>query len=591
MSAAQAVAERFTMVTDLLALWARRKPLQTAFTHLNFDASPPLTVSYAELARRSAQIAAGLSPYRLRGRPVLLLYPAGPDFAPAFFGALLAGAIATPVPVPRFESQYHRLDSVAADCTPGALLSTASTLDWLGPRLGAESPLRKCPWLASDKLASDKEEASLSLLSEPPKPADIAVLQYTSGSTSDPRGVAVTHANLAHNLATITSEFQPSVNARLLSWLPHFHDMGLIGGVLSPLTWGGESILMSPQQFLRRPLRWLEAISEYGVEVSGAPNFAYELCVNRANRGGPDALGAALDLSSWRIAFVGAEPIRAATLTGFTESFKTFGFQRSGLLPCYGLAEATLLVTCKPARTVPTIYPVSREGLEQGRATLSGQRDALQLVGCGYPVAGTDVRIVDPASGESLGHNRVGELWVAGPQVARGYWNDRDNPSFCAKLPGCPGQAFLRTGDLGFLTEDGEFVFVERLKDLIVLNGQNYVCHDLDQTVSASHPLLRADGCAVGLIETDQGPQMLVIAEFPAQDLGRAEETANAIRGALFTVYGLSARTVAFIPIGKLSRTTSGKLQRRATLKRLASGSLRLLAHSGEPIPGFSHLI
>ena len=194
--------------------------------------------------------------------------------------------------------------------------------------------------------------------------------------------------------------------------------------------------------------------------MSGAPNFAYELCVNRANRGGPDALGAALDLSSWRIAFVGAEPIRAATLAGFTESSRPCGFQSSGLLPCYGLAEATLLCDLQTGAH-GVHHPVSREGLEQGRATLSGRRDALQLVGCGYPVAGTDVRIVDPASGESPGHDHVGELWVAGPQVARGYWNDRDNPSFCAKLPGCPGQAFLRTGDLGFLTEDGEFVFVD----------------------------------------------------------------------------------------------------------------------------------
>jgi acyl-CoA synthetase (AMP-forming)/AMP-acid ligase II len=570
-------------VAHLLELRAHERPQNIAYTHLSSDASPPVRISYAELHHRASRIAANLNERGLRGCPVLLLYHAGPDFAPAFFGSLMAGAIATPVPAPRFESQYRRLDGVVRDCTPGALLSTTATLEWLYERLPASSPLRACPWLATDGQMDGPRVEHL------PQPSDIAVLQYTSGSTSDPRGVAVSHANLAHNLATITSEFQPSGNARLLSWLPHFHDMGLIGGVLSPMTWGGEAILMSPQQFLRRPLRWLEAISEYGVEVSGAPNFAYEMCVNWAKRGGPNALSTALDLSSWRIAFVGAEPIRATTLAGFTESFKTFGFQRSALLPCYGMAEATLLVSCKPAHTVPSIYSVSRDGLEQGRATLSGERDPIRLVGCGYPVAGTDVRIVDPASGEPLGHNCVGELWVSGPQVARGYWNDRDNPSFCAKLEGCPGQAFLRTGDLGFLTEGGEFVFVERLKDLIVLNGQNYVCRDLDQTVIASHSLLCADGCAVGLIEKDQAPHMVVIAEFPVHHLDRAEETANAIRGALFTVHGLSARTVAFIPPGKLSRTTSGKLQRRETLKRLASGSLRLVAHSGEPIPGFSH--
>jgi acyl-CoA synthetase (AMP-forming)/AMP-acid ligase II len=282
---------------------------------------------------------------------------------------------------------------------------------------------------------------------------------------------------------------------------------------------------------------------------------------------------------------VGAEPIRAATLARFTERFQTFGFRASSLLPCYGLAEATLLVSCKPAGAVPSIYSVSREGLEKGRAALSEEPDAIKLVGCGQPVADTALRIVDPETGKPLGHNCVGELWISGPQVTRGYWSGEDHLSFCATLEGCPGQPFLRTGDLGFLTEGGEFVFVERLKDLIVLNGQNYVCHDLDHTVTASHALLSADGCAVALVETDTGPHIVVMAEFPANDVERAEETAQAIRGALFTVHGLSARTVAFIPTGKLSRTTSGKLQRRETLKRLASGSLRLLACSGDPIP------
>jgi acyl-CoA synthetase (AMP-forming)/AMP-acid ligase II len=485
--------EPFPMVTDLLAMWARKRPSETAFSYLTFDGSDPLKTNYAELHGSAVKIAAHLSGYGLRGRPVLLLYPSGPDFAPAFFGVLLAGAIATPVPLPRFESQYQRLDGVAADCKPGAILSTAALLGWLEARLPAGSPLRACPWLASDC-----ENGSGSLLPEPPIPADIAVLQYTSGSTSDPRGVAVTHANLAHNLATITREFRPSTNARLLSWLPHFHDMGLIGGVLSAMTWGGESILMSPQQFLRRPLRWIEAISQYGVEVSGAPNFAYELCVNRADRGGPDPLNTALDLSSWRIAFVGAEPIRASTLARFTERFRTFGFQASSLLPCYGLAEATLLVSCKPAGAVPSIYSLSRDGLEKGCATRSEDPDAIKLVGCGRSVADTDLRIVEPGSGEPLGHNRIGELWISGPQVTRGYWSRNRDLSFCATLEGFLGKAFLRTGDLGFLTEGGEFVFVERLKDLIVLNGQNYVCHDLDQSVTASHALLSADGCAVG---------------------------------------------------------------------------------------------
>jgi acyl-CoA synthetase (AMP-forming)/AMP-acid ligase II len=566
------------LVTDLLELWARERPEQIVYTHLNFDGSDPVRLTYAELYRSAAAIATRLIEDSLHGRPVLLLYPAGPGFAPAFFGTLLAGAIATPVPVPRFESQHRRLAAVAMDCAPAALLSSAATLDWLEQKVPATSPLRTCVWLASDWEASSDPE-----IPDSPIPADIAVLQYTSGSTSEPRGVGVTHANLAHNLATITKEFQPSANARLLSWLPHFHDMGLIGGLLCPLTWGGQSILMTPQQFLRRPLRWLDAIAEFRVEVSGAPNFAYELCVKWAER--ETAVLSSLDLSSWRIAFVGAEPIRATTLARFTEYFEPCGFRKSSLLPCYGLAEATLLVTCKPAGTQPTIYSVSRDSLEQGRAVPCQEPGrAISLVGCGYPAAGTDVSIVDKF-GEPLGCGRVGELWVSGPQVARGYWAGKDSGAFDATLKGCSGRSFLRTGDLGFLTESGEFVFVERWKDLIVIHGQNYACHDLEQSVAESHPLLRPDGCVVGVLDTATGSHLVVAAEFPADALDKIEEAAQAIQGALFTVHGLAARTVAFLPQGKLSRTTSGKLQRRDTLKRLVSGSLGLLASIGEPLP------
>lgn len=567
-------------LTRLLEQWACERPERAVYTWLDFDGGAgPIHTSYAELWRRAGNIASILRDRGLRGKPVVLLYPPGPDFAPAFFGTLLGGAIAAPVPAPRFISQYQRLEGVAADCGPGALLSTRATLDWLASKLPADSRLRAAAWLATDGGISTDTAAPRA---DHPRPNDIAFLQYTSGSTSDPRGVAVTHAALVHNLATITREFQPTPDARLLSWLPHFHDMGLIGGLLSPLTWGGRSVLMSPLHFLRRPLRWIEAIAQYGIEVSGAPNFAWDLCLQWLDRAPFDP---ALDLGSWRIAFVGAEPVRVETLSRFAERFAPFGFRRQALLPCYGLAEATLLVSCKPAGTEPTAYTVSRAALARGRAeSAPPSPGALTLIGCGHAVQETQLRIVDPETRRPLGPNRVGELWIAGPQVSAGYWNRPGDPAFSATLPDAPGAGFLRSGDLGFLTEAGEFVFVDRLKDIIVLNGQNHACHDLERTVVASHPRFSADACAVVLGPGGAGPHLVAIAEFPPGAQDEAEAAAQAARGALFSTHGLPLRTVVFIPPGKLSRTTSGKLRRRATLDRLASGTLRVLAWSGDPL-------
>lgn len=561
---------------DLLTRRAAEHPGKTVFTHLTFDGSGPLQITYGDLFLRACAIAGSLERLGLRHRPVLLVYAAGPEFAPAFFGALLARAIAVPVPVPQFEAQYQRLDRIAADCHPCAVLSTDSVATRLESRLSAASPLRMCPWLSTD---GDEEAPYFE--PEPADPGEIALLQYTSGSTAEPRGVAVSHGNLAHNIEMIEREFQAPPGSRVVSWLPHFHDMGLIGGIIQPIKWGGDAILMSPLAFLQRPLRWLEAISQYRGQVCGAPNFAFELCLKWANRGDVPAL----DLSSWQIAFVGAEPIRFSTLERFAERFQANSFRTSALLPCYGMAEATLLVSCKRARTTPTSYALSRASLDIGHAVPSAEAAAITLTGCGYPAAGTEVRIVDPQRCVPLGHRRVGEVWVRGPQVARGYWNRSGDDPFNATLADSGHGPFLRTGDLGFLSEEGELVFVDRLKDLVIVNGQNFVCHDLELTAGASHELLSPDSCVAVSIELDDKPQLVVIAEFPPGALEHADKAAAAIRSDVFTTHGLPVQTIAFVPPRKLSRTTSGKLQRRLNARRLVEGTLRVLVRYGDPIP------
>ena len=576
------------LITRLLESLAEECPDRPAFTFLRFDGAEPVRYSYRELYQRSSVVASSLASRGLRGRPVLLVHSAGPEFAPAFFGALMAGVIAVPVPVPRFASQYQRLESAAQDCRPRAVLSTPALAESIGRRMPVGSLLTGIPWLTS----FDEERPFDS--PAPPKPDDIAFLQYTSGSTSNARGVAVSHANLAENVSMISEEFNSSYGCKLLSWLPHFHDMGLIGCMLAPMPRASEMILMSPQSFLQRPLRWLETISQFGVEISGAPNFAYELCVKAAERA-PDLAPhdlpprdlPQLDLSSWRIAFVGAEPIRASTLSRFASRFAPHGFRRSAFLPCYGLAEATLMVTCKPSGTEYTTCQLARTSLEKHIARPAHNEPAVELVGCGHPPRDTEVRIVDPATGEQLGRGMVGEIQASGPQIARGYWKEPSTPGAGASWISVKGQRFLRTGDLGFLRDDGELVFVERMKDLLVLNGQNFACTDIEQTIAESHQSLNEDAVAIALVETQSDPHLVAIAEIQFALSGSANQIAQSIRGALFTVHGLAVKTIGFVPPGKLSRTTSGKLQRRRTVQRMVSGETRVIAWCGEPVPDF----
>lgn len=559
----------------LLAKRAADHADKVLFTYLTFDGKEPQRISYGDLYSRACAIAAMLVAGGFRQRPVLLLYPPGPEFAPAFYGALLARAIAVPAPLPLLKGHYQRLDSIALDCTPGAVLSTDAVLARLRALVPSNSPLRACPWLSTDEDYGKVFDAPKLGSSR-----DIALLQYTSGSTADPRGVMVTHSNLAHNVAMVETAFQLPYGARGVSWLPHFHDMGLISGFVAPLACSGESFLMSPEAFLRRPLRWLEAISHHRGQVCGAPNFAYDLCARSADR----APLPVLDLGSWQTAFLGAEPVRASTMQAFVERFGPAGFRSSALTPCYGMAEATVLVSCTRPLDEPAIHSLSRVALVQGQARPSSDRDALSLVSSGMPAAGTTVRIVDPVSAQPVGSGEIGEIWVSGPQVAPGYWG-RQSDDFDAVLAGSSGMAFLRTGDLGFLAEMGELVFVERLKDVIVSYGQKYVCHDLELTAGTSHAALAPGNCLVFSLDDVEKPHIAIIVELPRHAAGQAGDAAQAIRAAWFTTHGLSARTIAFVARGELSRTTSGKLQRRLSARRLMAGAMDVLTVYGDALP------
>jgi acyl-CoA synthetase (AMP-forming)/AMP-acid ligase II len=405
------------------------------------------------------------------------------------------------------------------------------------------------------------------------------MLQYTSGSTGKPKGVMLSHANLMHNSRLMRAAFQYGSESRCVSWLPVYHDMGLIGGLLQPLYGGYPCVLMPPASFLQRPLRWLEAITRTRATISGGPNFAYELCLRRTG----EAERSCLDLSSWQVAFNGAEPLRAETLKRFADFFHPSGFKRTAWFPCYGLAEATLMVTGGPSGRGPIVKRVEAKALEHGRAVEAEERltpeqesNVRPLVSSGR-VAGPQqqLRIVNPETMSECADGEVGEVWTAGPSVAAGYWNraDETEETFGARL-GAGGEGYLgpylRTGDLGFIA-DGELFITGRAKDLIIIRGANHYPQDIEWTVAASHPALRASGTAAFALESQGEERLVVVQEMEPRSRAELREVFESIRQAVAEEHEVDIYAIALVKAGSVPKTTSGKVQRGARLTSAAS--------------------
>lgn len=402
------------------------------------------------------------------------------------------------------------------------------------------------------------------------------MLQYTSGSTGDPRGVMLAHANLLHNSAVIHRVSGHRAEDNGVFWLPPFHDMGLIGGILQPIYAGLSAALMAPATFLQRPLTWLEAMARFRATTSGAPNFAYDLCVERIS----DAEKATLDLSAWRTSFNGAEPIRADTIERFREAFARCGLRPDVILPCYGLAEGTLLVSGGPAERAAHLVAADRRSLESGelRAPDGDRVSSVTLVASGEPVVEQVVKIVDPDTGAVCDDGQVGEIWVAGESVARGYWNrpDATAATFHARLPGLH-LSFLRTGDLGVLV-DGQLVVTGRLKDLVILEGRNYYPHDLEVAAERSHPDLRAGFTAAFSVSGPGRERLVLVAEVVRQHKPEQDSVLfQAIRTELAGTNGVVPDEILLVRQNTIPRTSSGKIQRRACRVAYLDGSLEVV--------------
>jgi acyl-CoA synthetase (AMP-forming)/AMP-acid ligase II len=521
------------------------------------EATQQLTLQ--DLHRQACAIAASLRATAGQGERALLLFPPGLAYVAAFFGCLYAGITAVPAYPPHAPRLLGRLQTIIRDAQARIIISTsalqAMAQPWLAQTFGAD----ELHWLATDALAQGVEaqwhEPNIG-------PQTVAFLQYTSGSTAAPKGVIVTHSNLLHNQQLIQHAFQTTADDICISWLPLYHDMGLIGNLLQPLFIGCTCVLMSPLVFLQRPARWLQAISRYRATISGGPNFAYDLCVRKIR---PEQR-AELDLSSWHLAFNGAEHVRADTLDRFAAAFADCGFRREVFYPCYGLAEATLIVAGGEPAYPPVVRPFCDQALSQGRVVEVSPDEprARLLVSSGRVLPPQHVAIVSPETGEECARDRVGEIWVSGPSVAGGYWNrpELTEQVFQASLGDDTERRYLRTGDIGFVYE-GQLFIVGRIKDLIIINGRNYYPQDIELIVERCHPAMRTN-CGAAIALEQDGTERLVIVQEVERHVGAEDREAiiSAIREAVSNEFELGAQAIVLIKAGSIPRTSSGKIQR-----------------------------
>jgi amino acid adenylation domain-containing protein len=578
-------------LVDVLRWRALHQPDRRAYTFLLDGEAAEVHVTYGELDRQARAIGARLQALQAlggHGERVLLLYPPGLQYAAAFFGCLYAGAAAVPVYPPRLNRADPRFLSILSDARAPVVLTTSAILPNAQRLLGGAASLT---WLATDGLNPEGAEAADGWRDPGAGPETLAFLQYTSGSTSAPKGVRVTHGNLLHNERMIRRAFGVTEESVVVGWLPLYHDMGLIGTLLQPLYAGCPCVLMSPVDFLQKPLRWLAAMSRYGGTVSGGPNFAYDLCARRI---GP-AERAGLDLSRWAVAFNGAEPLRAETLDRFAEAFAPCGFRREAFFPCYGLAEATLFVSGGGLAEPPVVARFAAAELERHRAVEAGEAEdgARALVSSGrVPPApeGWDVAVVHPETRERVAPGEVGEIWLAGPSASRGYWNRPEATAVTFRAETADGEGpFLRTGDLGFL-QGGELFVTGRSKDLIIIRGRNHYPQDVEATVERSHPALRPGCCAAFAVEAGGEERLVVVQELRREARGAdPAEVIAAIRRAVAEEHEVQLQAAVLIRTATLPKTSSGKVRRQACRAAYLEGTLEAVAawepEAAVPVP------
>ncbi len=566
----------FSTVVELLRHRSLEQTNTEAFTFVPDKEALAESWTYADLDCQSRAIASKLQALALTGERALLLYPPGLDYLAAFFGCIYAGVVAVPAYPPRNQRNTPRILAILQDAQAAIILTTSGILSQVQSCLKDKLDIDKIHWLITDNITPGIEEA----WQEPVINTDtLAFLQYTSGSTGTPKGVMLSHRNLLHNAFVTRQYMEHSSSSKFVTWLPVYHDMGLIGGVLQPLYGNFPCIMMPPAAFLQRPYRWLQAISRYGGTTSGAPNFAYELCIEKIT---PEQR-ATLDLSSWSVAFNGAEPIRQETLEKFAHTFAECGFRQEAFYPCYGMAEATLMVSGSIKSALVSSLSLQKDALQRNQIidAVAKDNNSIALVSCGRVVPQQKVVIAHLETLTRCRANEVGEIWVCGPSIGHGYWNrpEQTEQTFHAYLQDTQEGPFLRTGDLGFL-HNGELFITGRAKDLIIIRGRNLYPQDIELAAERSHKMLRAGGVAAFAVEVEKQEQLVVVQELEFRAKPNIEQVTTAIRQAITEEHEVQVYAVVLIKPGTIPKTSSGKIQRRATKAGFLAGTLEVIGSS-----------
>lgn len=564
-------------VPDALRLRSEKQPDETAFVHLLDGDVPHESLTYRELHEIAGLRAAAFAAAGLAGRSAVLMYPTGLEFVRSVVACMYGRVAGAPVQVPRRLDEVERMRRIADDAGTSVVLTTAEVARDLRESYGDEPALAGLTLLATDTLAYDADAP----VPPAPSPEDTALLQYTSGSTGRPKGVVVTHANFLANAAETDEAFPCEPDGTVVSWLPLFHDMGMLFGVVMPLWAGIPAYLMAPEAFIRRPARWLEALARFGGTHSAAPSFAYELCARAAADGRTADVG---DLSRWRTAANGAEPVRWAAIRSFIDAFAPHGFDPRAMSPGYGLAENTLKTTASRADQEPTALWVCAEALGEGvvRPVSEDTDGAVPLVSNGSTAGRTRVRIVDPVTRQALPEGRVGEIWIDGPCVAAGYLGRAEETAetFRARLAdeGALGRPHLRTGDLGFLHDD-ELYVAGRLKDVIIRKGRNHYPQDFELTAERAVPGLHPNSVSAFSCDDGRTERLVLVVEVDGRLLN--SPGAGAVRAqvheAIRSGHRITPDDIVVVRRGRLPKTSSGKVQRRECKRRYENGELRIV--------------
>ncbi len=570
----------YSTLVDVLCWRANNHPTKRCFTYLEDGEVEAAHLDFGELDRRARAFAVKLLQYARAEDRALLLFPPGLEFITAFIGCLYANIIAIPAPPPRPNQSAQLLATIMDDADVALVISPDQLLPKLRDKLEPYSPKNAIHFLAFDDL-----ELDLSAAWQPAEQTSetLAFLQYTSGSTERPKGVMISHGNILSNSKYIQTAFELSPGSVAVTWLPNFHDMGLIDGIIQPLFTGFHTYLMAPASFSMLPIRWLRAISKYRATHSGGPNFAYDLCVRRTTPEQRDGL----DLSCWISAYNGAEPIHADTLQRFFSTFETYGFKSEFMYPCYGLAEATLMVSGSLVNQSPVLLSVDATDLERKRVKIADKHTVKTkiIVGSGRSWLDTKIKIVNAETLKSCSAGQVGEVWVASPSVSRGYWNrpEATDQVFIAFLADSKEGPFLRTGDLGFM-QKGELFIVGRLKDIIIIRGQNYYPQDIERTAECSHKALR-NGCSAAFkVDTESEERLVIVQEVERRYLRtlKISEVMRTLRQSIASQHGLRVHKVILLRTGSIPKTSSGKIQRSLCREHFLSG--KLISFDGAPV-------